>query len=260
MRPSAIQLFAEQINNTILVPDGIASFGDDKLFISSVYFEGEGGFSEDMSLDMFKKELLQAHRSGLVVISRGDLVEAMDPELVERSEIRDPVGGEYHFINRRQTNAAVRKAIGLPPKTLKENHMATKKKTPKKKSEKDRARDIAEEIRAWFDNTGDNGFSQLVFRLLASLRGGDQLEDMGYEPFDGIGYVEADMIGRMLIEASTSSFSTEEIVQILTRDDSDTEVNEQRTAMPKRHLGVSKGVVRNANSPRARALRAGKRK
>lgn len=121
----------------------------------------------------------------------------------------------------------------------------------KKKSEKDRAREIAEEIRRHMENSGDNGFPLLVYRLLASIGGGEELEDAGYEPFEGIGYLEADLIGRMLIEASTSKFSTEEIAAILLRDDNDTEVNERQLPAG-RNLGVSEGVVRTKARSRAR--------
>jgi len=41
-------------------------------------------------------------------------------------------------------------------------------------------------------------FNQLVFRLLASLQGGEEIEGMGYEPFDYISWKEAELLGDML--------------------------------------------------------------
>ena len=73
---------------------GTASgYGDNKVFVSEVY--RIGGF--EMSLDAFKTQLLAAQRAGLVSLSRADLVEAMDPALVAKSEVRY-LGAAFHFV------------------------------------------------------------------------------------------------------------------------------------------------------------------
>ena len=70
-------------------------FGDRKVFIASVW--DAAGWT--MTFDEFKTALVAAHRNGEVVLARADLVGAMDPELVARSETRWD-GASYHFIVR----------------------------------------------------------------------------------------------------------------------------------------------------------------
>src|SRR5690606_35612296 len=75
-------------------------FGPDKVFIASVWESlardpelcglGEAGF---------KDLLVEAHRRGLVDLSRADLVAAMDPRDVAASETRHR-NATYHFIAR----------------------------------------------------------------------------------------------------------------------------------------------------------------
>jgi hypothetical protein len=76
-------------------PSAVA-FGDKKVFIYAVWEElhraGYRGALED-----FKALLVELHRAREVSLSRADLVEAMDPRAVERSETRY-LSGTYHFI------------------------------------------------------------------------------------------------------------------------------------------------------------------
>lgn len=65
-----------------------------KAFIASVW---DVNFAPHFSLPAFKAELIKAHRSGELELSRADLVSAMDPTLVERSSTSDGLA-EYHFI------------------------------------------------------------------------------------------------------------------------------------------------------------------
>jgi len=60
-------------------------FGPNKVFISKVW---EIGFSNQMSLELFKELLKQAHIQGLLYLSRADLVSAMNQEWVRESEIQ----------------------------------------------------------------------------------------------------------------------------------------------------------------------------
>jgi len=67
-------------------------FGDNKVFISHVHRR-----LGDAALDAFKRRLVEAHRAGLLALSRADLVEAMDPSDVAESETRwDQT--TFHFI------------------------------------------------------------------------------------------------------------------------------------------------------------------
>lgn len=70
-------------------------FGDDKVFIVAAW--EMGGFDE--SLAEFKKRLVAAHRARLLVLTRADLVEAMDRYDVQRSETAY-LSATYHFIRR----------------------------------------------------------------------------------------------------------------------------------------------------------------
>lgn len=64
-----------------------------------------------------------------------------------------------------------------------------------------RIKQMIGELRSWlsnYDNRDPNGYPVLVFRMLASLPGGEDMEDMGFEPLGGMGWHEADQLGRML--------------------------------------------------------------
>jgi len=69
-------------------------FGPDKLFVSALL----RALPHERDPAAFKDRLLQAHRAGLVALSRADLVEAMDPREVETSGIRY-MGATFHFLN-----------------------------------------------------------------------------------------------------------------------------------------------------------------
>lgn len=53
---------------------------------------------------------------------------------------------------------------------------------------------VAEELKSWLPSESD-GFRELFFRLLASLPGGEELEELGYEPFKPyLGWKEIELI------------------------------------------------------------------
>jgi hypothetical protein len=78
--------------------DGV--FGDRKVYISSVWDQLRRAPAwSAISLDDFKTRLLSAHRAGDLVLSRADLVAAMNPSMLAASEtIAD--GATFHFIVR----------------------------------------------------------------------------------------------------------------------------------------------------------------
>ena len=49
--------------------------------------------------------------------------------------------------------------------------------------------DLIEELKSWLPNydQGADSYPHTLFRILASLPGGEELEDIGYEPMPGIG-------------------------------------------------------------------------
>jgi hypothetical protein len=73
-------------------------FGDRQVFIVSVWrnlrSDNEYG---DLSLDDFKRRLIEAHRAGQLALVRADLVGVMDPTLVAESEITH-LEARYHFL------------------------------------------------------------------------------------------------------------------------------------------------------------------
>ncbi len=91
------------------------------------------------------------------------------------------------------------------------------KKKPRKK-----IADMISELQNWLPNYdhGPDSYPTLVFRILASLHGGDRLEDMGYEPIASVSWHEVDQLGRML-EAIQDSGDVEDLVAGLVDDEED---------------------------------------
>lgn len=76
------------------------------------------------------------------------------------------------------------------------------------KEELDRIEGAIGTLETWFPEyqEGDlRGYPELIGRILASLPGGEDLEDMGYEPFPFIGWQEADMLGKLFAYIRNSS-------------------------------------------------------
>jgi hypothetical protein len=84
--------------------------------------------------------------------------------------------------------------------------------------------DLIEELRSWLPNYdhGPKSFPTTFYRIIASLPGGEELEDMGYEPMEGIGWHEADLLGRVL-EAIQNKGDVEDLVAGLTREEEEEE-------------------------------------
>jgi hypothetical protein len=76
-------------------------FGEHNVFIAAAFdaLHRERAW-HGLSLDDFKKQLLEAHRNGEVVLARADLISAMDEDLVERSRTPTPGGSHFHFLVR----------------------------------------------------------------------------------------------------------------------------------------------------------------
>ena len=90
-----LPMFAELVKHAARMPD-VVKFHDDRAFISSVhdYLRRNGS---RWPLDDFKRRLIDAHRQGLLRITRADLVGAMPRELVQRSEASYG-GATFHFV------------------------------------------------------------------------------------------------------------------------------------------------------------------
>jgi CheY-like chemotaxis protein len=74
-------------------------FGDRKVFIAAIWrrLSTDPRF-RGMSLEQFKRHLLEAQRTSMLVLSRADLRGAMDSDEVQESEIDDR-GSTYNFVN-----------------------------------------------------------------------------------------------------------------------------------------------------------------
>jgi hypothetical protein len=98
--------------------------------------------------------------------------------------------------------------------------------------------DCIDELKSWLPNYnhGEKEYPTLLFRILASAPGGEELEDMGYEPFN-LGWQEIDQLGRVLV-AIQDKRDVEDIVQALSRDeeeDVDEAPRRRTTAREPRH-------------------------
>jgi len=119
--PSALVRFAELLEGAIArrVPaEGRFPRGGDKVYAIFAWqaWNAEHDFLE---LDEFKRRLFEAHQAGSLALSRADLVEAMNGEMVRRSEVRPPwasqdgslyTGPAFHLI--RSPAPATRVAAG----------------------------------------------------------------------------------------------------------------------------------------------------
>ena len=72
--------------------------------------------------------------------------------------------------------------------------------------------DVLAELEAWLPSETPE-FVELVGRLLASLPGGEELEELGYEPLP-VGWKEAELLGRLLV-ALQDGADVREAVRVL---------------------------------------------
>jgi hypothetical protein len=89
--------FAAAVRDAARGPS-VVRFHDDRAFIASVWEQMRGRRPiGDMPLAEFKQRLVAAHQRRLLRITRADLVGAMDPSEVERSEARYQ-DATFHFV------------------------------------------------------------------------------------------------------------------------------------------------------------------
>ncbi len=92
---------------------------------------------------------------------------------------------------------------------------------------KKEVRKNAEELAHWFTNMDRKAIDeamQIVGRMLASLPGGDEFEDLGFEPYSWLGWQEFELITDLL-QSIDGKAGVEEAAAILfaTDDDEDEE-------------------------------------
>jgi hypothetical protein len=88
--------------------------------------------------------------------------------------------------------------------------------------------DMIAELRSWLPNYdhGEKEYPTLVWRLLASMPGGDEAEDMGYEPFN-ISWQEIAQLGDML-NAVQDKGDVEDLVAGLMSEEDPEDLEEAR--------------------------------
>jgi hypothetical protein len=83
-----------------------------------------------------------------------------------------------------------------------------------------RITEIAEELQSWLPNYdhGPNDLPTIIWRTLASMPGGDEAADMGYEPLiANFGWREVELLGDML-DAIEDPKDVEDLVALLADD------------------------------------------
>lgn len=89
--------FAEAVQRGARAP-GVARFHDDRAFIGSLWqhLQGKPPIGT-ITLAEFKARLLLGHRNGQLRLTRADLTSALDPQELQRSEVRH-LGMSFHFV------------------------------------------------------------------------------------------------------------------------------------------------------------------
>ena len=85
--------------------------------------------------------------------------------------------------------------------------------------------ELISELRSWLPNYdhGPTDYPTILYRTLAALPGGDELEDMGYEPIGNLGWHEADQLGRVL-EAIQDKRDVEDLIAgLISEEEEETE-------------------------------------
>ncbi len=88
-----------------------------------------------------------------------------------------------------------------------------------------RIEDMIEELRSWLPNYDHKDYPTFLFRILASMPGGDELEGMGYETFN-LGGHEMDQLARVL-DAIQDKYDVEDLAHGLTYEEEE-DVGEAR--------------------------------
>lgn len=103
--PPPPETVLEVVRETLPRVGADGRFGAENVFVSAIWHSIEGDRRlVDLSLDRFKRWLVNANRDGWLVLTRADLVGAMDPRQVAESEIEDR-GATFHFVLDQQAEA-----------------------------------------------------------------------------------------------------------------------------------------------------------
>ncbi len=97
-QPTTPEALLEVVRETLPRVGTDGRYGAEKVFVSAIWHSIERDRRlSDLSLDRFKRWLVNANRDGWLVLARADLVGTMDAKLVAESEIQDQ-GATFHFV------------------------------------------------------------------------------------------------------------------------------------------------------------------
>jgi hypothetical protein len=83
-------------------------------------------------------------------------------------------------------------------------------------------KELITELRTWLPDYQGTEYANSFYRILASLPGGDELVDMGYEPLPDINFREADQIARVLEAVGVGGKrDVQDLIAGLTSEDED---------------------------------------
>ena len=94
---------------------------------------------------------------------------------------------------------------------------------------KKKVKENFEELAHWFSSMRQgavDGSMQIIGRLLASVPGGDEFEDLGFEPYDWMGWKEFELITDALQSIQGSDDVEEAAAILFATDDEDDEDDE----------------------------------
>lgn len=101
-KPPAAPTLLHAVRDSLAKVGAAGRFGHEKVFISALWRElVRQRELKSLSLEDFKRWLIDANREQTIDLVRADLVSAMDPRLVTDSEIED-LGATFHFVVDRQ--------------------------------------------------------------------------------------------------------------------------------------------------------------
>ncbi len=93
--------------------------------------------------------------------------------------------------------------------------------------------ELIEELRSWLPNYdhGPTDYPTILYRVLAAAPGGEELEDIGYEPIGNLGWHELDQLGRVLV-AIQDKQDVEDLVAGLVHEEEEEREPEPAPAPP----------------------------
>lgn len=108
------------------------------------------------------------------------------------------------------------------------------RKPPKGPKARKNIAELIEELKSWLPNYdhGPTDYPTILYRVLAAAPGGEELEDMGYEPIGNLGWHELDQLGRVLV-AIQDKQDVEELIAGL-REEEEEDLREPLREAPRR--------------------------